>query len=534
MIRINNLYLPPNYDRDVVLKKICRELNCSVNHIKDFEFSKLSVDARNKNDVHFLASVDAEVNNQQKILNRCKSNKITFPKYYEYQQPVCKNTETKTVIAGAGPAGLFAALILARSGMNVSLIERGKSVDDRTKDVELFRNGGSLNTESNIQFGEGGAGTFSDGKLTTGTKDKRIRKVFEEFVTHGAPKDILYEAKPHIGTDKLKPTIKAIRKEITALGGEILFETKLTNINFKENTLTGVDIVQNGESKVIYCHNLILAVGHSARDTFRMLKNLNFSIEAKPFAVGTRIEHLREKIDRTQYGDFYSYKQLGPGIYKLNTRLENGRGVYTFCMCPGGEVVAAQSEKNTVVTNGMSRYARDGVNSNSALLVGVNPKDFDCGDALSGMYFQEEIEKKAFVAGGSDYSAPVQRVGDFLNNKTSKSFGEVLPSYKPSVKFANLDDVLPEFITGALRVGIKDMDRKLNGFAHPDALLTGVESRSSSPIRILRDGNFEAVGKKGVFPCGEGAGYAGGIVSAAVDGIKCAEKIIEKANREIL
>lgn len=528
MIRINNIYLEPDYNSDTLTKKAAKELNCTNEDIKDLKIFKLSIDARKKNDVHFLAAIDVNLNNEKKILNKTKSKKVTIAKEYIYEQPICKNNNTHTVVVGAGPCGLFASLILARSGMNVTLIERGKSVDNRTKDVNEFWNGGKLNTNSNVQFGEGGAGAFSDGKLTTGTKDKRIRKVFEEFVKHGAPEDILYNAKPHIGTDKLKPTIKAIREEIVSLGGEVLFDTCLTNINIIDKRLKSITVRSNGENKEIYCDNVILAIGHSARDTFRKIHQLGLSIEAKPFAVGARIEHLRESIDKSQYGDFYKYKRLGAAVYKLNTHLDNKRGVYTFCMCPGGVVVAAQSEENTVVTNGMSYYARDEINSNSALLVGVSPDDFGSNNPLAGMYFQEEIERKAFIVGGGNYSAPVQKVGDFLRNEKSTSFGEVLPSYIPGTKFARLDDALPEFITNSMRQGIVEMDKRLKGFAHNDALLTGVESRSSSPIRILRDSTMQALGIEGVYPCGEGAGYAGGIVSAAVDGIKCAEMIIEK------
>ncbi len=531
MIRINNIYLEPNYNNDTILKKVIRELGCNKEHITDIKIHKLSIDARKKSDVHFLATIDVDVKNQNKVLNKTKSKRVTEAKEYKYEQPTCRNKDTKSVVVGAGPCGIFASLILARSGMNVTLIERGKSVDERTKDVNEFWNGGKLNTNSNVQFGEGGAGAFSDGKLTTGTKDKRIGKVFREFVSHGAPEDIMYNAKPHIGTDRLKPTIKNIREEIISLGGEVLFDTCLTKINLNDNKVKSVTVSHNGKNEEIYCDNVVLAIGHSARDTFRMINNLGIAIEAKPFAVGARIEHLRENIDKAQYGEFYKYKQLGAAVYKLNTHLSNGRGVYTFCMCPGGVVVGAQSEENTVVTNGMSYYARDEINSNSALLVGVNPLDFENSDPLAGMYFQEEIERKAFTAGGMDYSAPVQRVGDFLKDRKSNTFGEVKPSYKPGTRFAMITETLPEFITDSMKQGIVEMDKWLKGFAHNDALLTGVESRSSSPIRILRDKeSMEAVGIDGLYPCGEGAGYAGGIVSAAVDGIKCAEKIIEKVN----
>ena len=530
MIRINGIYLPPNYTEEMVKSKIIRELRCKGEDIKNIKLFKLSIDARKKNDVHFLATVDVELIGENKKIKNIKSKKVTVPKEYRYVQPICKNS-SHTVVVGAGPAGLFASLILARSGMKITLIERGKSVEKRTKDVENFWYNRKLNTNSNVQFGEGGAGAFSDGKLTTGTKDVRIRKVFEEFVSHGAPEEILYNSKPHIGTDRLKPTIKSIREEIISLGGKVLFSTRLTDIKIRDNKVHSIVAESDGIEKEIYCDNVILAIGHSSRDTFRMIKNKGLMIEPKPFAVGARIEHLREKIDKSQYGDFYKEKKLGAAPYKLNTHLENGRGVYTFCMCPGGVVVGAQSEENTVVTNGMSYFARDEINSNSALLVGVSPDDFGSDDVLAGMYFQEDIERKAFLVGGGNYNAPVQRVGDFLKNEQSNIFGEVLPSYKPGTSFGKLDDILPEFITDSMRQGIYDMDKRLNGFMDNDALLTGVESRSSSPIRILRNRDtMEAMGIVGLYPCGEGAGYAGGIVSAGVDGIKCAEKIIEKVN----
>ncbi|MGN1132790.1 MAG: FAD-dependent protein [Ruminococcus sp.] len=530
MIRISGIYLPPNYTDEKLRTKVQKELKCKGEEIKSIKLFKLSIDARKKNDVHFLATVDVELKNENRVLKHIKSKKVTVPKEYKYVQPICKNN-SHTVVVGAGPAGLFASLILARSGMEVTLVERGKSVEERTKDVENFWNNRELNTNSNVQFGEGGAGAFSDGKLTTGTKDVRIRKVFEEFVSHGAPKEILYDSKPHIGTDRLKPTIKNIREEIISLGGKVLFSTRLTDIKIKDNKVYSAVVESDEQEKEIFCDNVIVAIGHSSRDTFRMFKNKGLMIEPKPFAVGARIEHLREKIDISQYGDFYKEKKLGAAPYKLSTHLENGRGVYTFCMCPGGVVVGAQSEENTVVTNGMSYYARDEVNSNSALLVGVSPDDFWSDDVLAGMYFQEEIERKAFLVGGGNYNAPVQRVGDFLKKEKSNRFGEVLPSYKPGTSFAMLEDILPEFITNSMRQGIIEMDKRLNGFMDNDALLTGVESRSSSPIRILRNKDtMEALGIEGLYPCGEGAGYAGGIVSAGVDGIKCAEKIIEKVN----
>jgi uncharacterized FAD-dependent dehydrogenase len=384
---------------------------------------------------------------------------------------------------------------------------------------------------SNVQFGEGGAGTFSDGKLNSVTKDTRQRKVLEEFVKHGAPEEILYNAKPHIGTDKLKITVKNIREEIIALGGKVIFETKLVGINEKDGHLTSAVVEANGKKDIIETDSLILAIGHSARDTFEMLYDLQLPIEAKPFSVGARIEHLREKIDTSQYGSFAGNKRLGASSYKMNVHLKNGRGVYTFCMCPGGKVVNASSEEKRLVTNGMSEFARDEINSNAALLVGVNPDDFDGEHPLKGMYFQRKLEEKAFILGGENYNAPVQRVDDFLNGRKTTALGEVIPSIGPDYTLTDITSIFPESVSSSMKEGITAMGKKLKGFDNGDAVLTAVESRSSSPVRILRSADtLQSVGISGLYPCGEGAGYAGGIISAAVDGIKCAEKIIERHN----
>ena len=427
---------------------------------------------------------------------------------------------------------MFAALILARSGANPILIERGRDVDRRTADVNKFWTNGQLDITSNVQFGEGGAGTFSDGKLNSGTKDIRQRKVLEEFVSHGAPDEILYNAKPHIGTDMLKGTIKNIRNEIIKLGGKVMFETKLVSMDFSDNKLKFITVETANGNEVIETDNVILAIGHSARDTFEMLYDLKLPIEAKPFSVGARIEHLREKIDKVQYGKFAGNKNLGSANYKMNAHLDNGRGVYTFCMCPGGKVVNASSEGNRLCTNGMSEFARDAENSNSALLVGINPNDYESDHPLAGMYLQRKLESKAFVAGGENYNAPIQRVDDFLNNRKSTHLGDVKPSICPNYEFSNLNEIFPEYISTSMAQGIVKMGKMLHGFDDGDAVLTGVESRSSSPVRIMRKTDtLESVLIEGLYPCGEGAGYAGGIISAAVDGIKCAEKIIEKSNK---
>ena len=528
MIRITDIHLPVDYKENDLLNKICKSLKINKNSIDKYTLFRRSIDARKKFDVHFIITVDVIVKGDENTViakAKCKNAQITKP--YEYKIDTVKNI-TPPVIVGAGPAGLFAGLILALSGAKPIIIERGCDVDKRTEDVNTFWLTGKLNTESNVQFGEGGAGTFSDGKLNTGTKDVRARKVLIEFANHGAPEEILYNAKPHIGTDILKGTIKNIRKHIIELGGQVMFETKLVGINVKNDKVIGAIVEHNNSKSVIECENLILAIGHSARDTFEEIYNMGLPIEQKSFSIGARIEHLREKIDRSQFGDFAGNKNLGSAPYKLNVHLNSGRGVYTFCMCPGGTVVGASSEEGRLATNGMSNFARDEVNSNSALLVGVNPTDFKSEHKLAGMYLQREIEEKAFICGGKNYNAPVQRVGDFLNNKKSTAFGEVLPSYKPGTEFCKMDDCLPDYICNSMREALPLLNNRLKGFADNDALLTGVETRSSSPIRILRNEELESVKIKGLYPCGEGAGYAGGIVSAAVDGIKCAEKIIAK------
>lgn len=530
MIRLNNVKLHLDYNDTDIRNAVSKELRIDKKQIENISMHRRSVDARHKNNVHFIATFDITLNcDENRVLSKAKNKNASICEKYCYEIPFRKNLNKRPVVVGFGPAGMFCALILAQCGQKPIVIERGDKVENRTRKVMNLWNNSALDTESNVQFGEGGAGTFSDGKLNTGTKDSRARNVLNEFVNHGAPDEILYNAKPHIGTDKLRDTVKNIREDIIKLGADVLFNTKLVKINHKDNAVTSVVVKRNGNDEIIETDNVVLAIGHSARDTFEMLDSMKVFMEPKIFSVGARIEHLREKIDRAQYGDFYNHKNLGAADYKMNIKASNQRGVYTFCMCPGGEVVAAQSEENTVVTNGMSDFARDCVNSNSALLVNVYPKDFMSDNVLSGIDFQRTIERRAFTLGGSNYCAPVQRVGDFLSNTKSERFGDVLPSYKPDTKFAKLDDVLPDYVTNALREGIVAMDRKLNGFADHDALLTGAETRSSSPVRITRDDTYQSISLKGLYPCGEGAGYAGGIISAAVDGMKCAEQILINA-----
>lgn len=525
MIRISDIFLPLDYNDETIKKAAAKKLNVRSEAIEYVSLYRRSVDARKKNQIHFQATVDVKFfGSEKKAVSKCRSAVIV--EEYQYLLPVSKPLEKRPVIVGSGPCGLFAALILAQAGQRPIVIERGRDVDSRTKDVNTFWSGGSLDITSNVQFGEGGAGTFSDGKLNTGTKDSRTRKVLLEFAAHGAPKEILYLAKPHIGTDMLKGTVKNIRKEIIRLGGEVLFETQLIGLRSADGKLTGAVLSSHGGQQTLDTDHIILAVGHSARDTFEMLLESGIAMEQKPFAMGVRIEHLQENINQSQYGDFYNSPYLSAADYKLAVHLAGGRGVYTFCMCPGGTVVAAASEQGHLVTNGMSEFARDGRNANSALLVGINTNDFGSGDILAGVRLQRSLERRAFLAGGENYNAPVQRVCDFLKKQKSAALGSVIPTYRPGVELTNLNNVLPPFMTDSLREGIAVMDHRLSGFADGDAVLTAVESRSSSPVRILRDETMQSVSLKGLYPCGEGAGFAGGIISAAVDGIKAAEKIL--------
>lgn len=532
MIKLSNLKLSVDYTDNTVIEEIAKTLRIPKTSIIKYEFAKRSVDARKKNNVHYTATVNVTINEkivkENDIIKKNKKLNLTKVTPYEYIVKSVNKQSISPVVVGAGPAGLFCGLVLAQAGACPIVIERGKSVEERQKDVNTFWTTGVLNTSSNVQFGEGGAGTFSDGKLNTGTKDQRAQKVLQEFVKHGAPTEILYNAKPHIGTDKLPTAVRNIRNEIISLGGKVLFETQLTDITIKNNSVAEITVSTKNGIEKIPCTKLVLALGHSARDTFEMLANLNIPMEQKPFSVGARIEHLQSEIDKSQYGEFAQKGHLGAADYKLAVHLNNGRGVYTFCMCPGGTVVAAASEENRLVTNGMSKFARAEVNANSALLVGINPSDFGSEHILAGVQFQRKLEEQAFMAGEGKYKAPVQRVADFINNKKTTSFGNVLPSYTAGTTMADLNTCLPDFVSESLKEGIKQLDNKLKGFANGDAILTAVETRSSSPIRIIRNDSMQSISINGLYPCGEGAGYAGGIMSAAVDGIKCAEQIINE------
>lgn len=525
MLRISNIKLSvdfePSQELAILEKKIEKILKVKKGIIKSFRISKKSIDAREKNNVQLVYSVDVEVNNES-LYSHIKNVAIVKP-----MENIIHKTTTisRPIIVGSGPAGLFCALVLAEHGLNPIVVEQGLDVDRRKAAVENFWKNGILDTNTNVQFGEGGAGTFSDGKLTTGIKNLRIPKVLKEFIEAGAPGEIAYLAKPHIGTDILITVVKNIRKKIERLGGEVRFETKMKELIIENSTVRGVVLEKHGIIETVETDAVVLAIGHSARETFYMLKDAGVEMIPKPFAVGVRVEHSQKDINSQQFGSCACSPLLGAAEYKLNAHLANRRGVYTFCMCPGGYVVAAASEKNSVVTNGMSYSTRSGDNANSALLVSITPDDYN-NDILGAIEFQRRLERKAFEVGGSNYFAPVQLVGDFLEDRPSKQLGDIVPTYTPGVTPTDLRECLDDFIVDSLKEGIRAMDRKLNGFMRHDAVLSAVESRSSSPVTIKRNPLTFESNIKGLYPCGEGAGYAGGITSSGVDGIKCAEAIL--------
>ena len=518
MKKIDNIKINKDYTDDELIKYICKKLYINIDDILEWHILKKSIDARNKNDIHYLYSIAVKFKSDNKY-KKFKDYEISIPNITVN----CQNN-FRPVIVGAGPAGLFSALTFIKNGIKPIIIEQGKSVDERQKDVDLFLKTGKLNTNSNVQFGEGGAGTFSDGKLTSGINNPLCSIVLQDFYKFGAPKQILYLSKPHIGTDKLIKIIKNIREFIISKGGKFLFDTKVIDFNIDNNNISSVVCKDKNSTFEITGSHIILAIGHSSRDTFFKLFDKGITMEAKNFSVGVRIEHLQEDINKAQFGN--SKLHLPPADYKLSYHLPNGRSCYTFCMCPGGSVIASSSEENTIVTNGMSNYLRNNTNANSAILVNVTPSDFGNNSPLSGIYFQKDLEEKAFVLGGKNYYAPIQRVEDFLNNRKSEFIGKVKPSYLPGITLSNLQEILPSFVSDTLVKSIPYFDTKLKGFAEPDAILTGVETRSSSPVKIPR--NEKLVSNIiNLYPCGEGAGYAGGIMSASVDGIRCAISVLE-------
>ncbi len=522
MILIRNLRLEPGEALDKLRQKAAKKLRVSEGEILDCRPVKRSLDARKKNDIHYTcsAAVTLRRGEERALKNAGKDASPWTPPSYDIPMV---NTAERPVVVGFGPAGMFAALVLAKAGARPIVLERGQAVEKRSAAVEAFRRGGDLNPESNVQFGEGGAGTFSDGKLNTGTHDKRMFWVLEQFAAHGAPESVTYDAKPHIGTDVLVDVVRRIREEILSLGGEIRFETRLDGLISENGALCGARITHAGVTEMLPCRQMILAIGHSARDSFEMLHALGISMERKSFSMGVRIEHKQTAIDLAQYGR--ARGALPAADYSLSVHLPDGTSAYTFCMCPGGLVFAAASEAGGVVTNGMSYSRRDGENANAALLVTLRTEDFPGTGVLAGMYWQREIERAAYACTGS-YRAPAQLVGDFLNKRPSAGPGSVLPSYEPGVCWGDLRRVLPKKITDVMQNAIPALGKKLRGFDDPAAVLTGPETRSSSPVRILRDESLQSPTLRGLYPCGEGAGYAGGITSAAVDGLRCAEAVL--------
>lgn len=524
MIRINQLKLALDHQEEDLYLKAARQLHIERSQIRSLQIVKQSVDARKKPDLYFSYTVDVTVDHQEKVLKRQKGSQVMAVKRESYQlpRPGEKKIKNPPIIIGSGPAGLFCACLLARSGYAPVLIERGADVDTRTKTVEAFWNGEALDLNSNVQFGEGGAGTFSDGKLNTLVKDKlkRNQKVLELFVEFGADPEILYKNKPHLGTDLLSRLVKNIREEIISLGGQVRFLSQVTDMVIENQKITGVVINHN---ETIASDQVVLAVGHSARDTFEMLAKKGVYMEAKAFAVGLRIQHPQAMINLSQYGK-EQVDILGPSSYKLVKQTKSQRGVYSFCMCPGGYVVDSSSEQGRLAVNGMSYHDRGGKNANSALIVTVTPEDFRQEGALAGIAYQRELEALAYSLGNG--KMPVQLYGDFVENRPSTALGEVEMAVRGGFNFANLRELMPAELTAPLIEGMSYFGQVIKGFDRPDAILAGVESRTSSPVRISRGEDFESLTVKGLYPCGEGAGYAGGITSAAMDGIKVAEAII--------
>ncbi len=510
VLTLSNIKLHPTQSESALYRVAEKSLGGKPSY---FRIVKKSLDARDKNAIRYVYTIACS-----------KREQIENEEDFERLSPQ-KLPKKPVLVVGTGPAGLFCALQLLRRGILPIVIERGEEVEKREKKVQEFSRFARLDPQSNVQFGEGGAGTFSDGKLNTGTHTGKNGEVYKTFVRFGAPEEILYLNKPHIGSDNLKKVVKNIREYILRQGGSVLFSTQLVDLGIKDGKVTTATLQREGEEEVLDVSCVVLAVGHSARDTFEMLDRRGVCMQAKDFAVGVRIEHLQSEIGRSQYGKSYSI--LPPADYKLISHASS-RACFSFCMCPGGYVMPATSEEGGLVTNGMSNYARDGKNANSALIVQVTGKDFASEHPLAGVEFQRSIERKAFFQGGKNYCAPVQLVGDFLQKKESKRFESVLPTYPIGTNFCEMDGVLSPNICESMRLSLLDMDRKLKGFACPDALLTAAETRTSSPVRILRGDRLQSVSVEGIYPCGEGAGYAGGITSSAVDGMRVADAIFAK------
>lgn len=517
MVRLSNIKIRKDMNDKELFEEIYKKYRINPKSFTEKRIIKKSIDARNKNDIFYNYTVEISCKNEGKIKNAQKVIETE-----DIVIEIKRKSNVRPIIIGAGPAGLFSALTLVKNGIKPIVIEQGKNVDERKADVDEFLKSGKLNTMSNVQFGEGGAGTFSDGKLTSGIHNPLCKNVLQEFYNFGAPKQILYMNKPHIGTDNLINIIKNMRNKIIELGGTFLFNEKVVDFEIQGSRIVAVKC---NSGKTFETDTVILAIGHSARDTFEKLYEKGVKMEKKNFSVGVRIEHKQEMINKSQYGE-NTKLNLPPAEYKLVYHGKD-RSCYTFCMCPGGTVMASSSEENTIVTNGMSKFARDGENANSAVLVNVTPDDFKGDSPLEGMYFQKMLEQEAFKLGGSNYFAPIQRFEDFKNNKKSTFIGEIKPTYKPGVTLSNLNEILPDFVSKTLVEGIEYFEKSIKGFANPDAILTGAETRSSSPVQITRNEKKES-NISGLYPCGEGAGYAGGIMSAAVDGIKCAIAVLEK------
>ena len=527
MLRIDSIKLPPGAGMEALAAEAARLLRVEEKDLLSLRLLRRSVDAREE--VRLVYTVEVTLKEEAAVLRRCRSRKVSRVQPAPAYAPPAPlpAPEIPPVVVGAGPAGLFAALVLALAGQRPILLERGRPVERRAADVERFWAAGALDLTSNVQFGEGGAGAFSDGKLNTGTKDPRHRFILETLVSCGAPEDILIDAKPHVGTDYLHIVLVNLRKKLLSLGADIRFESRLADLDIRDGALAGVTVEGPEGPYPLPCRRLVLCPGHSARDTFAMLHGRGVAMEAKPFAVGVRIEHRQADCDAAQYRQYAGHPGLPASTYKLSCHLPNGRAAYSFCVCPGGQVVAAASEAERVVTNGMSAFARDRENINGGLLVNVTPEDYGgARDPLAGIAFQRQLESAAYRLGGGGYRAPAQRVGDFLAGRPSTGPGRVSPSYRPGVVWTDLRQCLPGFVADTIAQALPLLGRKLRGYDHPDAVLTAVESRSSSPVRIPRDQSCQS-SLRGLYPCGEGAGYAGGILSAAADGMRCAEQLCQ-------